>query len=410
MRNKYSNEKVIEIRKMYLTGKFSITQLSKKEKMAQRTVRNILLNYDHVEEFRKEATSLFESKKINKNIFSHTEKNGVVVGVMTIFNSKGDSYEVLYDLEDEKRIKKHSWAIPPSAYRKYPRTNIDRKTCMLHRFLMNPSKNMVVDHVDDNPLNNLRENLRICTHSENQRNRGKPKSNSSGYIGVFIHNPKALSSFGANVVIDGKHHNIGNFYTGLLAAVAYDEYIKNIDDKYSVLNFPKGLSQEQKIQVEKDKQSKNNQIKQRKNNQIKQRMQRNLDKYNDIFKKLENIVELENPYSIRELCDMYVKKYNPARPQSKYLATRVWAMYRGEFLNKSKFLFLWNFVDIYKKEKRKHRKPIPKEIECKTCGKIMLANKKNFYFKNERPRHHACKKCIAEKYRLKYQERKKTKD
>ena len=354
MRNKYSNEKVIEIRKMYLTGKFSITQLSKKEKMARRTVRDILLNYDHVEEFRKEVTSFFESKKINKNIFSHTEKNGVVVGVMTIFNSKGDSYEVLYDLEDEKTIKKHSWAIPPSAYRKYPRTNIDRKTCMLHRFLMNPSKNMVVDHVDDNPLNNLRENLRICTHSENQRNRGKSKSNSTGYIGISKHSSKnAICLFTASVVVGGKAHFIGAFYTALLAAVAYDEYIKEIDDKYSVLNFPKGLSQEQKIQVERDRQEYQELFNERRKKSDEERIQRNLDKYNDIFKKMENLIVLNKPYNVKELCDMYVKKYNVVKPQSGYLSKRVWAMYRGEFTDKSKFLFLWNFVDICKKEKRR---------------------------------------------------------
>lgn len=41
-----------------------------------------------------------------------------------------------------------------------------------------------VDHVDHNPLNNTRANLRIVSSSENKRNRRKHRNNSSGHPGV----------------------------------------------------------------------------------------------------------------------------------------------------------------------------------------------------------------------------------
>ena len=39
---------------------------------------------------------------------------------------------------------------------------------------------MVIDHIDGDPGNNLIENLRLCTSSENNRNRGPGKNNTSG--------------------------------------------------------------------------------------------------------------------------------------------------------------------------------------------------------------------------------------
>lgn len=55
----------------------------------------------------------------------------------------------------------------------------------LHRFLMKPPKDMVVDHINRNPLDNRRINLRVCTMEENNRNLSLRKNNSSGTMGVY---------------------------------------------------------------------------------------------------------------------------------------------------------------------------------------------------------------------------------
>lgn len=47
--------------------------------------------------------------------------------------------------------------------------NVGGSRVYLHRFLTNAPKGMVVDHLDGDPLNNCRANLRVISHAENMR-------------------------------------------------------------------------------------------------------------------------------------------------------------------------------------------------------------------------------------------------
>lgn len=42
---------------------------------------------------------------------------------------------------------------------------------LMHREIMNAPKDMQVDHINGDGLDNRRENLRVCTNAENGRNR-----------------------------------------------------------------------------------------------------------------------------------------------------------------------------------------------------------------------------------------------
>ncbi len=105
----------------------------------------------------------------------------------------------------------------------------------MHRVIMNPPDDMVVDHIDSNGLNNRRTNLRVCTLLQNSYNRKTIKA-SSQYKGVRWNKRKKrwVSSISPN----GKFILIGYFKDELTAAKAYDEKAKEFFGEFAYLNFP----------------------------------------------------------------------------------------------------------------------------------------------------------------------------
>ena len=88
--------------------------------------------------------------------------------------------------EDYEELSKYKWCKSNN----YVQGNIDNKTWRLHRYIMikllgnDITSKIPIDHIDNNRLNNTRDNLRIVTHSENSRNRVKKENTTSKYIGV----------------------------------------------------------------------------------------------------------------------------------------------------------------------------------------------------------------------------------
>ncbi len=81
----------------------------------------------------------------------------------------------------------------------------------LHRFVLGLTfgDGLIVDHVDLDPSNNSRANLRLCTDSENKRNRTVQANNTSGVPGVSLDRRRAL--WRVRVKLHGKDHFVGYF-------------------------------------------------------------------------------------------------------------------------------------------------------------------------------------------------------
>lgn len=94
----------------------------------------------------------------------------------------------------------------------------------MHRMILNVVDHKIsVDHINGDPLDNRRENLRICTNQQNQRNSGISKRNKSGYKGVRYANYKrGAKKWRAVIVIDKKNTHLGYFMTKEEAAKAYN--------------------------------------------------------------------------------------------------------------------------------------------------------------------------------------------
>jgi hypothetical protein len=67
----------------------------------------------------------------------------------------------------------------------YPKIYLNGRLEHLHRIVMNSPEGMHVDHINGDPLDNRRENLRIVNRSQNLLNRRKEPHSKSGYRIVF---------------------------------------------------------------------------------------------------------------------------------------------------------------------------------------------------------------------------------
>jgi hypothetical protein len=91
------------------------------------------------------------------------------------------------------------------------------------------------DHIDRNPLNNQKANLRKCTFSQNGMNRSKAKNTSSAFKGVSWNN--AHKKWVARIMISYKRIHLGEFDEEEKAAQAYDQAATLHFGEFAVLNF-----------------------------------------------------------------------------------------------------------------------------------------------------------------------------
>lgn len=75
----------------------------------------------------------------------------------------------LVDDEDYERFKDYYWYVRKDGYVSGRAKRAD-KLQLLHRAILEPPRNLLVDHVNGNPLDNRRANLRLCTYRQNSAN------------------------------------------------------------------------------------------------------------------------------------------------------------------------------------------------------------------------------------------------
>lgn len=91
------------------------------------------------------------------------------------------------------------------------------------------------EHVNNDTLDNRRENLRKCSSPQNTRNRRLFSNNTSGYTGV--HWDANARKWRALVRHNGRHVYLGFFGSPIEAARARDEAAKRLHGEFAHLNF-----------------------------------------------------------------------------------------------------------------------------------------------------------------------------
>jgi hypothetical protein len=145
----------------------------------------------------------------------------------------------LVDDEDYKSLMTHKWCAKwdPSVNTWYAVRNTPRpehKCVWMHRVVMGITEGFV-DHKDHNGLNNCKNNLRICTNSQNQHNRSKRGEHTSIYKGVCW--DKSRNNWKATIMINRKVINLGRFKDEKEAAKSYNEKAKELFGEYAKLNL-----------------------------------------------------------------------------------------------------------------------------------------------------------------------------
>lgn len=141
----------------------------------------------------------------------------------------------IVDADDYEWLSQYKWC----AHKKgrgyfYAERRNKHKTDSIHRLVINVPKNMQVDHINGDTLDNRKENLRICSRWQNSRNRKKQKKpSSSKYKGVIW---DGESRWRAKIVVNKRKINLGGYLTEEEAAIAYNVAAKKYHKKFAKLN------------------------------------------------------------------------------------------------------------------------------------------------------------------------------
>lgn len=146
----------------------------------------------------------------------------------------GWGHYALVDEADWQAVNGRRWTMHPLGY---ITTRMDGRSVALHRMLLNPDQGQVVDHVNGDPKDNRRSNLRTCTQPENARNTRKRKGNNP-YKGIKSER-KTQGRWSAKIRANGVEVYLGCFGSAEEAARAYDEAALIYHGEFARLNFPK---------------------------------------------------------------------------------------------------------------------------------------------------------------------------
>lgn len=130
--------------------------------------------------------------------------------------------------EDYDSIKSFKWHIGAKGY---VMGWMGGKTpTYLHRFIMKTPRGYQTDHINGDRLDNRRDNLRVCTASQNSINHIMNKNNKTGYKGVYWH--KHSQKWVVYVTKNGKQVYGGIFTDVKLASRARQDLARKLFGDY----------------------------------------------------------------------------------------------------------------------------------------------------------------------------------
>ena len=185
--------------------------------------------------------------EVDKLLSGNTKSCGCYAKEYSVKNKKNNKYDLTndygigyfdngekfyFDLEDYDLISKYHWTILNVRDEKYAVTkrfyNGKYNAILMHRLIMGvmDNKDVEVDHIKHNTLDNRKSQLRIGTKWDNNLNHDLLKTNTSGYTGVRW--DKKNNKWYATISYNRQPIWLG-YYTNIDDAI---EARKKAEDKY----------------------------------------------------------------------------------------------------------------------------------------------------------------------------------
>jgi len=169
--------------------------------------------------------------------------------LIKLSSRKYPGYECIVDDEDFEALSKYNWhpqILPKNgtiyAISTLNGTTINGKktTYRMHRFVMqlhgHSIESKLIDHKDLNGLNNQKENIRICSHSQNGQNTKKCRVNKTAqYKGVCFKTGE--SKYYSTIHLNSKNIHLGSFDNEEDAARAYNNKAIELYGDFACLNI-----------------------------------------------------------------------------------------------------------------------------------------------------------------------------
>jgi len=161
----------------------------------------------------------------------------------------------LVDDADYDGIVKWKWFAARRGRRVYAARNIllpsgCRTVVYMHREILRPPPGMDTDHINRDPLDNRRVNLRACTRSQNMANQRAGRG-ASRFKGVCW--DKNSGKWLASIMRHRKHHYLGRFEREVDAARAYTKAARAMFGEFALSDGPGMKTPEQPLFTQENK-------------------------------------------------------------------------------------------------------------------------------------------------------------